>query len=268
MRLKVAAVALGLIGACPVWAQDQTLADIRQDLTTLNIEIQRLKREMSTTSASQVAVQGDVLTRISSIERELQRLTGQTEALEFRIGRIVADGTNRIGDLEFRLVELEGGDVSQLGQTSTLGGAAAVAAPAAPAPPLSGSQLAVSEQGDFDAAMAHLEAGDHAAAVSGFRRFRDVYPGSPLEPQALLNLGFALEAAGDTKGAARAYLDSYSGFPQSIVAGQALYRVGTALALLGKPAEACVTLAEVDVRFPGSDAAREAQAAMQAMACN
>ena len=56
------------------------------------------------------------------MESELQRLTSKTEELENRVNRIVADGTRRIGDLEFRLVELEGGDVGALGQTSTLGG--------------------------------------------------------------------------------------------------------------------------------------------------
>ena len=42
----------------------------------------------------------------------MQRLTSKSEELENRINRIVSDGTTRIGDLEFRLVELEGGDVS------------------------------------------------------------------------------------------------------------------------------------------------------------
>jgi hypothetical protein len=68
---------------------------------------------------------------VNSIEAELSRLTARTEELSNRIDRIVADGTNRIGDLEFRLVELEGGDVSRLGETSTLGGGAAPAVTAA-----------------------------------------------------------------------------------------------------------------------------------------
>ena len=106
-------------------AQDQqTLADVRQELTVLHVDIQRLKRELSTTGGvgSNAAAGGSVLERVGAIERELQRLTAQTEQLEYRVNRIVSDGTNRIGDLEFRLVELEGGDIGALGETTTLGG--------------------------------------------------------------------------------------------------------------------------------------------------
>ncbi len=40
----------GVLGAAvPVLAQDQTLADIRQELSVLSVEVQRLKRELSTT---------------------------------------------------------------------------------------------------------------------------------------------------------------------------------------------------------------------------
>ena len=106
-------VALGLaFGPVTAQAQDaQTLADVRQELTVLNVEVQKLRRELSTTGGASVAVTGgSVLERVNAMESELQRLTSKTEELENRINRVVTDGTNRIGDLEFRLVELEGGD--------------------------------------------------------------------------------------------------------------------------------------------------------------
>ena len=132
-------VALGLaFGPVTAQAQDaQTLADVRQELTVLNVEVQKLRRELSTTGGASVAVTGgSVLERVNAMESELQRLTSKTEELENRINRVVTDGTNRIGDLEFRLVELEGGDVGSLGQTSTLGGGEkpATMAPATPLP--------------------------------------------------------------------------------------------------------------------------------------
>ena len=55
-----------------------------------------------------------MLERVQNIETELQRLTALSEELQFRVERVVQDGTNRVGDLEFRLVELEGGDISTL----------------------------------------------------------------------------------------------------------------------------------------------------------
>ena len=124
----------------------------------LFVEIQNLKRELSTTgSPTNLQLQGtSALGRIDGMEAALARLTAQTEELTNRVNRIVADGTNRIGDLEFRLVELEGGDISQLGQTTTLGGDMGDTQTAAISPSTpdgtGGAQLAVGEQSDFDRA--------------------------------------------------------------------------------------------------------------------
>ena len=98
-------VIFGLLPPAPAQAQDAgTLADIRQELSVLYVEIQKLKRELSTTGGPSVSTGGSsVLDRVAAIESELQRLTQQTEQLEYRVQRVVEDGTNRIGDLEFRL---------------------------------------------------------------------------------------------------------------------------------------------------------------------
>lgn len=274
----------GLIGAVVLLAlplaagaqdRQQTLADIRQELTVLNVEIQRLKRELSTTGGPSVDTSGStVLERMSVIEAELQRLTAQTEQLQFRIERIVADGTNRIGDLEFRLVELEGGDISKLGETSTLGGdpgAGAGTGPAVPVPTpptTETGELAVGEQADFDAALAALEAGDNRKAAELFARFDQSYPGSPLASQAHLKRGKALDGLGDTREAARAYLASFTGDANGPVAAEALFELGAALGRLGQVNQACVTLGEVGVRFPGAAAVASAQAEMTRLGCS
>lgn len=255
-------------------SKEQTLADIRQDLTVLFVEMQRLKRELSTTGSAAPAVGGaSAMERINSVEGELQRLTGKIEQLEFRIDSIVKDGTNRIGDLEFRLVELEGGDVSKLGETSTLGGGELPAGATPAAPQTDGSdtgnaQLAIGEKADFDAADALLGSGDHKAAAEQFALFTQNYPGSPLEGQARLKQGAALEAGGDTREAARAYLEAYSRDPASDIAPEALFRLGRTLGRLGKVSEACVTLGEVSVRHPGTAAASNAQTEMSALSCS
>ncbi|MGD9864935.1 MAG: tol-pal system protein YbgF [Pseudodonghicola sp.] len=274
--LVLLAVALMIGGrAVPVAAQgDETLADIRQELNVLYVEIQRLKRELSTTGAPKVGVSGDsVLERFAAIESELQRLTAKTEQLDHRIGQVVADGTNRIGDLEFRLVELEGGDVSKLGETTTLGGEVEAAAPAVPAVPqapagAAGSELAVGERADFDAANAALEAQDYARAAELFAAFNDAYPGSPLAPQAHLSRGRALDGLGDTREAARAYLAAFTSDDTGPAAPDALYQLGAALGRLGQVSQACVTLGEVGARFPASGAVGSAQAQMATLNCS
>lgn len=270
MRILAAAVlVIGSLAPVQVAAQNsETLADIRQQLSVLYVEVQRLKRELSTTSAPQASVSGPTtLSRVDAIEAELQRLTGKTEQLEFRIEQVVADGTNRIGDLEFRLVELEGGDVSQLGETTTLGGAFGVVAetPLANGPD---AELAIGEGADFERAQSALENAEYRSAADQFAAFTLAYPGSPLEAEAHLRRGQALEGAGVMTDAARAYLESYSGYPNSLTAPEALYRLGAALGNLGQLSEACVTLSEVENRHPGDVFVAEAQREMQRLSCS
>lgn len=271
--LVVVALALGLAQSANSQSpNDQTLADIRQELSVLFVEVQRLRRELSTTGSPQISLPSGGLERLDSLEAELARLTEKTEQLEFRIDQIVTDGTNRIGDLEFRLVELEGGDLSQLGETTTLGGDAA--APAAPppvvppeAPQTAGPQLAMAEQDDFDAARALLDDGQAQAAADAFTTYAETYPGGPLVAEAHFLRGDALASLNDWNGAARAYLDSFSGTPNGRMAPDALYKLGVSLNALGQRDEACLTLREVSLRFPGGTAAVDANTARTELNC-
>ena len=266
---------LCLSGASLAQSRDETLADIRQELSVLYVELQRLKRELSTTGAvGDVSVGGSVIERVTAIESELQRLTSKTEELEFRIDKIVRDGTNRLGDLEFRLCELESDcDISKLGQGTTLGGvepattATATQDSTDSAQTGSGVELAVGEQADFDSAQKALSEGQYMAAADQFALFLRNYPGSPLAAEAGLKRGQALEEAGEFSKSARAYLDTFSAAPEGPKAAEALFRLGRALGRLDQTEEACVTLAEVGARFPGGQPAQDAGAEMRQLGC-
>ncbi|WP_170545164.1 tol-pal system protein YbgF [Ruegeria arenilitoris] len=274
--MKVAGWVLAAVVATAGMAQaqdQQTLADIRQELTVLHVEVQRLKREFSTTGSPAPNLSGSsVLERVDAIEAELQRLTRQTEQLNQRVQNIVTDGTNRIGDLEFRLVELEGGDLSTLGETSTLGGDTQItaAAPATPTTPpvIEQGELAVGEQADFDAAAQALAEGNFQAAADQFAQFDTSYPGSPLAPEANLKRGQALEGLGDTREAARAFLASFTGDSEGVFAPEALFELGAALGRLGQTDQACITLSEVGVRFPSSATVSAATQEMASLGCS
>lgn len=281
MRHAASFILLLALWPLQTFAQDnQTLADIRQELTVLYVEMQKLKRELSTTGGPSVSTGGaTVLDRVAVMEQELQRLTSQTEQLEFRVNRIVEDGTNRIGDLEFRLVELEGGDVSALGETTTLGGDAGTGAvttgdsaisPVTPSTTAGAgeTQLAIGEEDDFKRAQSALAEGRYQDAVDQFAAFSVTYPGGPLAAGADLGRGEALEALGDTREAARAYLNSFSADPTGPIAAQSLFRLGRALGELGQTEEACVTLSEVAIRFPSDPAVAQAEDAKRALACS
>lgn len=288
MRLSVLALGIALMPQVAP-AQDaqnaQTLADIRQEMSMLFVEVQRLRRELSTTGASGLAVPGGtVLDRVNVMESELTRLTRKTEEMEFRINSIVSDGTTRLGDLEFRLCELEPGcDIGKLGETTTLGGGPApattgmIASPIQPAPEAGGTttttpttptaELAVGERADFERAQEALASGDFRGAADLFAAFNETYPGGPLGPEADLKRGQALAQLDDVRGAARAYLSAFTADQTGPNAPEALFRLGEALGQLGQTQEACTTLQEVGVRFPQSASVAAAQEARTRLGC-
>ncbi|SEN11760.1 tol-pal system protein YbgF [Gemmobacter aquatilis] len=273
MRASVFALALMLVPGL-TFGQDraQTLADIKAEIGALNAEFTALKQELISTGGVNSGVAGgSALQRLDAIEAALTRLTANTEQIELKLNRVVSDGTNRLGDLEFRVVELEGGDVGAMAPTAPLGGdttaAAPAAAPLATAPTSGGAELAVGEQEDFDRAKEVLGQGDFRTAAEKFATFATSYPGSPLMQEALVLRGDALKQTGDTANAARSYLDAFSGQPEGSMAGDALMKLGRALADLQQVSEACITLQEVGTRFPGTAAATEAGTVLAGLAC-
>jgi tol-pal system protein YbgF len=267
-RAVIFAVALGLPGAAH--AQAETLADIRQELSVLFVEIQRLRGELNTTGApTGSGGSGTMQNRMDAIEAELRRLTSATEELDLRVNRVVSDGSNRIGDLEFRLCELEAGcDISTLGETSTLGGDTTRASALPPVSTGTPTSMAAAEQSDFDSAMALFEEGDYLSAATQFEAYTETYPGGALSAEAHFWRGEAEAAQGAWNRAARAYLASFSGAPDGARAPESLFRLGTSLQELGQSEEACLTLGEVENRYPSSSSVLDARAAMTRFGCN
>jgi tol-pal system protein YbgF len=273
---RLCAALLCVILAGPAIAQDrsQTLADIRQELSVLFVELQRLGQELNTTGgASGTGASGSMLQRMDALEAEIRRLAALTEDLQIRVDSVVRDGTNRVGDLEFRLCELEADcDIATLGETPNLGGVepsgAAPAIAVTPTDQGTGPQLAVAEQEDFDRARAAFEAGDYAAASAALMAFTQTYPGGPLSAQAHFLRGEAEARQNAWSTAARAYLDSFSAAPDGEIAPAALTALGRALGRLGQTEEACLTLQEVAVRFPGDPAIAAAEAEQFNLGCS
>jgi tol-pal system protein YbgF len=272
--LALLLLAASLWAAPMALAQDRTqsLADIKADLSSLMSEFNSLKAELLSSGAvSSGAAGGDALQRLDAIEAELQRLTARTEEVELKVNRVATDGTNRVGDLEFRVCELTTGcDVGALPQIAVLGGGGdAAPAPVTPTEPVAtgGVELAANEQADFDRAKGVLGQGDFRAAADLFAAYAQSYPGGPLAQEAQVLQGDALTQLGDKAPAARAYLDAYSGAPEGAFAAEALLKLGQSLGDLGQTAEACVTLAEVPFRFPGTVHATSAEVSRQGLAC-
>jgi tol-pal system protein YbgF len=276
--MRLAAVCLAVVAALPSAAQDsgETLADIRQQLTVLNTEMRSLSRELSTTGAAALGIEGTTFPdRVASLEAQLQQLTARTEQLSFRVEQVARDGSARIEDLRFQLCELTPDcDLAALPNPGPLGGEAATPAPAAPTGPVptqrpetGGAELAQGERGEFDAARGLLEQGRASEAAQAFERFLSTYPTGPLTAEAQFLLAEALARGGDSAGAARAYLESFSGTPEGPRAAASLLGLGRALGQLGQRDEACLTLDEILIRFPDAPAAAEARSERAGLGC-
>lgn len=240
--------------------QADTVAELRSELSALSAVVADLARELSSgEAASQPGFDGSLIDRVERIREELARLTGRTEELEFRIRRAIDEASNRLGDLEFRLTELEGGDTSALPPPRPLGSVS----PGAEAAP----QLAAGERSAFDAARAMLNEGDHEGAAQALQQFLEFYPGSPLGGEASLLLGAAHRARGAEADAARTYLNLYLADTEGSDAPRALLALGDSLERLEQREEACVMFDELRTRFPTSDEAREAEEARARIAC-
>jgi TolA-binding protein len=264
-----ALVLAGTMCVAAPFVSAESLADLRVSIERLQAEFQAFRSDMQSTGPGQtLAGDSDPLSRLNALQRELQRLTGHAEELQFRVSKMHADANNRLGDLRFRVCDLDPAcDPSSLGPTPVLDGGNPSDDPAGEAG-TNDPQLAVGERTDFTAAMTALEAQQFSLAIDRFRTFQESYPGSPFEQEVLLGRGQALEGAGDVREAARFYLAAYSGYPDGRLAGQSLIYLGQALARLGKVLEGCVMLSEVGVRYPGTPAQAAADLAFQNMACS
>ncbi|MGB0798695.1 MAG: tol-pal system protein [Planktomarina sp.] len=262
---RILAICLVFCGVSGAAAAD-TLADMRQDLASLLVEIHHLDRELSATQAAGFVHAGSLLDRTNVIELELQRLTAKAEELTFRVTTIVRDATARVADLEACICALEPGCVmGEVGSTLPLGDIDGDIP--AEYDPMEGVILTVTEQKDLDAAKQAFAEGDVATAIVLFTEFLTTYPVGPFTQLAHLELGHAHLEAADYKLAAREYLEAFSVNETTALAPNALYSLAIAFHKMGKTDEGCLTLQEVQFRFEGEEAANDAMDAAVTLNC-
>jgi tol-pal system protein YbgF len=262
MRLiRIIALTCFVSGPALAPAQAESVADLRAELTALSSVVADLARELSSGSAqAQPDFDGALIDRVERIREELARLTGRTEELEFRIRRTIDEASNRLGDLEFRMTELEGGDTSSLAPPRALDSGSGVADGDTP-------QFAAGERTAFDSARALADDGDYDAAAEALQQFLEFYPGSPLSADASMLLGEMHRTRGAEPDAARAYLNLYLADPDGPDAPRALLALGESLGRLDQRDEACVMFDELLDRFATTPQAGEATEARARLAC-
>lgn len=254
-------------------ARAATLGDMRGELAQLRVDLQRLRAELVASGPQGFeAVGGDVaIDRMNAMESQLMRLTDQAEQLQNRISRTATEAERRLADLEFRICEFdETCDLSALTVPSDQAVHAPELAPSAPATAVTrpdGPVASANERADFDAAEAALNAGDNVVAAQLFATIAQVHAGGPLTAEALYLRGVALDRAGDSRGAATAWLEGFAADPDGARAGESLLGIAGVIEDAGDATAACLYLAEIPARFPGSAAAAEAEQRLVRLAC-
>ena len=246
-------------------ASADSLADMRQNLADLLYETKRLRLELTATQVGDVPNDGALLDRTAAIENELQRLTGQTEELAYRISAVVRDATQRIALLEVRICAMEPGcEVTQLGATLPVGSDTDTGLDVV----LPDEILTISEQAEFDAAKEMLLSGDTRSASQMFNEFVTAFPIGPLTQRAHLFLGHAYMDSSEFRLAARAYLEAYSMDEANEVAPSALYHLALSFHRMGNEKEGCLTLSEVQFRYAELEIAADAKLAEVELSCS
>lgn len=269
IRLFIAAFALiAAAGAAQAQGVDRfQFLQLKKQVEDMSTELNRMRNAISG---------GNLQQRFAALEDEISRLTGQIERLEFAVRKQEEDSKRRLDDLEYRIIELEGGDPSILFQQDEPEQQGSVA-PSQPqsqtANVQSGQTLGVltspiSGQSDFDQGVAAAKAGDATTAQSLLQRFITANPGSPLIGDANFWLGESYYATGDFREAARRYVDVADLYPGAATAPQSLVKLGVTLSLLGQTDAACQTLAEVGARYPNAQAAQDARDEARRAGCS
>ncbi|MDO5642807.1 MAG: tol-pal system protein [Paracoccus sp. (in: a-proteobacteria)] len=275
------------IYAVPASLDGASLADMQAALRAISADLQALRAELLASGAAGFAAAGGdgAIDRMNAMEAQIAHLTDRTELLANQIRRIVADGTNRIGDIEFRLCEMDPhcdlgalmtAELGRFGTGALPGGPAPGSAPPAsdisamPLPPLESTAAPQAppteeEAREFALAQAAVAAGNWAQAIEELDHLASAHAGGPLTADVLYLRGTALLADAQPQAAAESWLMAFSAAPDGPRAPASLLALARSMAALGAAGDGCPYLAELTRRFP--DAPETAEAAPALAAC-
>jgi len=105
----------------------------------------------------------------------------------------------------------------------------------------------------LEKAKIHINNSEYENAKKIFKNFVTNFPNSLLLPEVLYNLADTHYRTNDWKLAASTYLESFSLDPKGDYAPKALFGLALSLGALKQFNQACLTLEEVNLRFPGQN---------------
>lgn len=275
MRLTVFAfMGLGMIMISnPLMAQNVNSVESRLD---------RIERDMQTLSRSvfrgdvpppSISVSGNSVDtqqaaqmeiRMTQIEEQLRRLTGMIEENSFRLRQLsntsgTAANTLNTSSQTFGTSNYVNDSASVMTNTATQ-------IPNEPQPYSLGTIGGVTGMSParlYDQAFSHLQTNDFASAQGSFEEFIRAYPDHSLSANAKYWLGETFYARSEYQEAARAFARSFKDHPDGQKAPDTLLRLAMSLRGQGMTDEACLTLSELNNRFPNAPASVKTQASQE-----
>lgn len=226
---------------------------------------------------SPAATQAAVTTlaqRLESLERQMSDLLRQIEEngnsarlLETALGQLRTEQEQRIAELERKIasaaaavpaqppivLDPEPAPAKTQPKTKAKTPATAKGGPPPASKPLKAAESPMVEPPATDPIeLAYTrgfklwEAKDYDAAIAALREFAAAHPNHRRTSYANNLIGRALLDKGDAQAAVQAFVANYEGNPGGERAADSLYYLGQALIGLGRPAQACNALAELD----------------------
>lgn len=227
--------------------------------------------------------------RVGDLEQTLQRLTGQMEELDHRVGEFNEKISRMRKDFDYKICALAAqqlganttpGEENALpcgGSTATNGSSNAYAGnPAsaggnvrlAPPPGVLGTlprgeasqqnqappnQLAsIDRRPQFEQALTMLARAQYDEARAAFRGFADSYPDDELAPQAVYWVGDIAFVQKDFPTAARAFAEELKKYPDNPRAADSMLKLGQSLLALNQKKEGCRALATLPNQYPAA----------------
>lgn len=257
-----------LAGSGPVAAQSAAdYSELKARIEQIEKELRTLQRaaaqgrvvtrpasgEASSVPPGQGHLLADMEVRLSRLETELRRLTGQIEELLHRQGHLEREFKRFREDVEFRFqgangpsTPAEGDRPPGLVPTETPEEQEALLEEERTVPAL--PEGTVSEQ--YDYAFSFLRKGDYPLAQHAFEAFLAAHRDHALAGNAQYWLGESYYVRQMYPQAAAAFLKGFQQYGDSAKGPDNLLKLGMTLAAMGQTGEACSAFAELDSRYP------------------
>ena len=209
--------------------------------------------------------------RISAIEEQQRKITGQLEQLGYDVQQMKEKLNKQTADNEMRFSQMEHGGTSSAAVTGSTSGSAGRdpsrddmstssydgGSPTANrAPKVLGTLTTAggktdSPQAMYDDAFNDIRDAKYDSASAKFQTFMTQYPKDPLAANAQYWLAETYYVRQDYHQAAKLFAQDYQQFPQGAKAPAALLKLGLSLSKLGKKDDACLSFAQLKKEFPG-----------------